>query len=370
MDVQPKIINLAYKLFILIAVVFILYIGKPLIVPLIFAVILSILFFPIVQFLEEKWHFNRIISALTVLIILIILVTGLMSIIYIEFSSVMEKSTGYGTKLKEIYINILQFAQDHFGINKREFINQKGMKIETLIKENYSKLGDFLVVSGTFISNLVLMPIYIFFFLIYRHFFVNFLHMAFPKKENEFIDLILQKLFEVQQNYLIGFFSVMLIVGTLNTIGLLLLGIDNAIFFGFLAALLLIIPYVGVFIGSLIPALVALVTKDSAWYSLGVIGVFTFIQFLEGNFITPHITGSKVSVNAFMAIFSLLAFSMLWGISGMLLALPVTASLKIIFDYTPSLKPIGFLIGQPEEEHLDGISFKKMRFLQKKRKEI
>ena len=80
-----------------------------------------------------------------------------------------------------------------------------------------------------------------------------------------------------------------------------MLGIGNPFFFGFLVALLLLIPYIGVIIGSLLTAVIALATKDSAWYAIGVIGVFGFIQFLEGNFITPKITGSKVSVNAFFA---------------------------------------------------------------------
>ena len=163
---------------------------------------------------------------------------------------------------------------------------------------------------------------------------------------------ILNKLYEVQQNYLIGLFTVMSIVGALNSFGLLILGIDNAFFFGFLAALLLLIPYIGIIIGSILPALVALATKDSLWYPVGVMVIFGFIQFIEGNFITPKITGSKVSINAFVAILSIILFSMLWGIAGMIVALPVIASLKVVFDTIPELKPYGFLIGEPLDEYL------------------
>jgi predicted PurR-regulated permease PerM len=113
----------------------------------------------------------------------------------------------------------------------------------------------------------------------------------------------------------------------------------------------LLIPYIGIIIGSLLPALIALATKDSYWYAVGVIGIFGFIQFLEGNFITPKITGSKVSLNAFVSILSIILFSMLWGIPGMILALPVTASLKVLFDNSDNMKPIGFLLGEAKEKY-------------------
>ena len=153
---------------------------------------------------------------------------------------------------------------------------------------------------------------------------------------------------------------------------MLLLGIGNPLFFGFLAALLLLVPYIGVIIGSLLPAIIALATKDSAWYAFGVIAVFGFIQFLEGNFITPKITGSKVSVNAFVVIASLVLFSMLWGITGMILALPITATLKILFDNTPGYEAYGFLIGEPVDRHLQSNArgrLKKWKSIRKTKKD-
>jgi predicted PurR-regulated permease PerM len=94
----------------------------------------------------------------------------------------------------------------------------------------------------------------------------------------------------------------------------------------------------------------ALVTKDSLWYPAAVIGLFTAVQFLEGNFITPRITGSRVSINAFVGILSLILFGTLWGMGGVILAYPLTAILKVIFDNIEELKPFGFLIGEPENE--------------------
>jgi len=141
---------------------------------------------------------------------------------------------------------------------------------------------------------------------------------------------------------------VILIVGTLNTISLLLLSIQNAFFFGFFAAVLVLVPYIGVAIGSILPIILALITKDSAWYAIGVALSFGVIQFLEGNFITPYIVGSKVSINSFVAIVALILFGNLWGIGGLVLALPLTAIIKVVFDSIDKLKPWGFLLGDVE----------------------
>jgi predicted PurR-regulated permease PerM len=177
--------------------------------------------------------------------------------------------------------------------------------------------------------------------------------------------------YAIQHNYLNGLIKVILIVGILNTIGLLILGIDNAVFFGFFAAILILVPYIGVLIGALLPAILALATKDSAWYAFGVIAIFGFIQFIEGNFITPKITGSKVSINAFIALSSLILFAMLWGIAGMILALPITATLKVIFDNTPGYEAYGFLIGEPVDKQLEStrrFRLKKWKKIRKKKK--
>jgi predicted PurR-regulated permease PerM len=142
---------------------------------------------------------------------------------------------------------------------------------------------------------------------------------------------------------------VILIVAVLNITGLLILGIDYAFFFGALGALLTIIPYVGIFIGALLPILMSLVTKDSAWYAVGVAGIFFFVQILEGNFITPNVVGSKVSINPLVAIVGLILGGMLWGAPGMILAIPFMAVIKVIFDSVEGLRPYGFVLGDSEE---------------------
>jgi predicted PurR-regulated permease PerM len=191
------------------------------------------------------------------------------------------------------------------------------------------------------------MPVFIFFFLFYRRFFKQFLQKLFARTPNDNITEVMLKVQSVVKNYILGLLTVMVIIAALNTVGLLVLGIKYAFFFGALAALLNIIPYIGIFIGSVLPIIMALLTKDSIWYAVGVAGIFAVVQFLEGNFITPNIVGSKVSVNPLAAIIALIIGGMLWGPAGMILSIPFTAILKVIFDHVDSLEPFGFLLGEP-----------------------
>ncbi|HMQ43221.1 AI-2E family transporter [Mariniflexile maritimum] len=341
----------ALNLISLIAVVFILYVLKPFIVPLLFAVILSVMVFPLQSFLENKWRFNRLFATITSVITLLVLTALVFFLISVQFANFMGNSADYSQKLSELFHASVNSLEDTLHIRNNQLFSQKEFQMENIIKDNLDKIVMVLSESTSFLSNLILVPICLFFFLYYRKFFRTFIYKLYKTKSKSFLNAILKKIYLVQQNYLVGLLIVIVIVGFLNSIGLLVLGIGNPFFFGFLAALLLLIPYIGIAIGSLLPALIALATKDSPWYAVGVIGVFAFIQFLEGNFITPKITGSKVSVNAFVVIISLILFSMLWGIAGMILALPITATLKIIFDNTPGYEAYGFLIGEPVDKH-------------------
>jgi predicted PurR-regulated permease PerM len=352
MDQNYKNLSYTSNLLFIIGLVFILYVLKPIVVPLLFAIILSISIFPVVLFFQTKLKLNRAISAVLGILLLVVVVLILFAFIGAQLSDIIDKSDQYSQRLNQIVRSSTRSLESRFGIKKQE-LGIGNSSLTQTIKDNFSSIVSFASSSGTLLADAILIPLYMFFFIFYRKFFRIFLYKVFCKHNSTIkIKLVFTKLYTVQQNYLIGLFTVMGIVGVLNTVALILLGIENPVFYGFLAAFLLLVPYIGILIGSLIPALIALVTKDSYWYSVGVIGAFGFIQFLEGNFITPKVTGSKVSINSFVAILSIIAFSMLWGIAGMIVALPIVASLKVLFDASPSMRPYGFLLGEPQDIHL------------------
>jgi predicted PurR-regulated permease PerM len=134
-------------------------------------------------------------------------------------------------------------------------------------------------------------------------------------------------------------------VAIMNSVALLILGIDYAILLGIIGALLNVIPYIGGIIAVALPMMIAIATKSTAWYAVYVLAAYYFIQLIDNHYIVPKIVASKVKINALFAIIVVLAGNALWGIPGMFLAIPLLAIVKLICDNIESLKPWGFLLG-------------------------
>jgi predicted PurR-regulated permease PerM len=203
---------------------------------------------------------------------------------------------------------------------------------------------------------LALIPIYIFFFLFYREKYKKFIFRITPDDKMKRVNRVIENIQELVQSYLSGVLIVVAVLSVLNSVALLIIGVPYAIVLGILAAVLNIVPYVGVLAGSLIAASIAFITMDSIWYTVAVLASMTFIQFLDNNFITPNITGSKVSINPLAAIIALITGGILWGVPGMILFIPFAGILKAILDSIEELSPYGYLIGT-EDTSKHSVSF-------------
>ena len=324
-----------YKLFVVIALTLVAMVwAADIIIPFAFAGILSVVMLPLVKRLEAR----RVAPALAISIVLLVTIVVLGLLIWLMVGQIMglvADLPNLQAKL-EAFINQTSSTLREFGIST---VDQNKMVADAM-----STVSTFLaaiVLSTTnVISALVQIPIYIFLLLIYRDKFQAFFLALLPGQEFGWK----KDVERVIQGYISGLFLVTMIVAALNTMGLLIVGIDHAIFFGILSGVLTIIPYVGIIIGALFPVVMALITKDSIWYTLGVVIVFTIVQFLEGNFITPRITGSKVSINALAAIIALLIGGKIFGIAGMILAVPGIGLVKILLTYSHHLKPFVILL--------------------------
>lgn len=339
---------------ILICVVLIVFISAKLqviFVPIIFSSIFSVMLYPLACRLE-KWGLSKALAAAVAVMGGSLLCGALLWFLISQISSLNDQAPQLIEKL-DIMIKKLQgHVSSHYGINKSEQSEQLKHQLDNIADNGAKIITGAVKAVASFVTDVMLIPLYVFFLLYFRSFFLDFFYRVFSSADRDIIDQIFSKMYTIIQSWLVGLIVVMAIVGTLNTIGLFILGIQYAALFGFLAAVLLLIPYVGITIGALLPAIMALITKDSYWYAVGVILIFWFIQVLEGNLITPYIVGSKISINPLVSILALILLGNLWGISGLILALPITAMCKVIFDTVPGMRPFGFLLGVPKKHHL------------------
>ena len=207
-----------------------------------------------------------------------------------------------------------------------------------------SLVGSTLQTTASLLFTLFLIPVFMALFMYHRKVFVQFLRMVIPGKYHQQLNKILQQTIHTYFNYIKGMILVYVIVGILNSIGLLALGVKNALLFGMMCAVMTIIPYIGIFISALLPISVIWLEKGNIWYPLGVIAVFSVVQYLEANIIFPKVVGAQLNVSTIAMLIAIIAGGIIWGVSGMILFMPFVAILKIISDNIEELKPLNLLL--------------------------
>ncbi|QTV05560.1 AI-2E family transporter [Faecalibacter bovis] len=339
--------NLATSLLALVLIVLILYFTQTIVLPILFSIILAVMVYPIANLLE-KIKFNRTFSTIFSLLIAMLVFSAISYLIVNQVIDISKDAATITVKLEKLFNESLKWVTKTFQISENELANKALKELESAMATISKYAMTFFSSFGSILTSGILVPIFAFFFLYYRDFFKTFFLKVFKSTPQDKVEDTLSKMYDALQNYMVGQLTVMAIVAVLNTIGLYLIGLEYAWFFGVLASLLMILPYVGIAIGSIFPAIFALATMDSPYYALGIIGWFQVVQFLEGNFITPNIVGGKVSLNPMASMIAIILGGMLFGFAGFILALPIAALLKVVFDSIPQLEAFGYLLGDPE----------------------
>jgi len=123
-------------------------------------------------------------------------------------------------------------------------------------------------------------------------------------------------------------------------------GMPNPVLWGVLAGITNYIPYLGALAMAVILGLVALLHFETTGQAAMIPAVFLVLNFFEGNIITPRLIGQRLALNPVVVFTSVLFWGWIWGVMGALMAVPITAALKIVCDHIEGLAPIGELLGQ------------------------
>ncbi len=323
-------ISKTYQLMaILVIVTLALIYGKSILLPLIFSFFIALALYPVVTFIK-RFLKNKVLSIFVALLLVLSTASFGIYLVSSQFQSLISELPSLQDKFL-IFINgIADYIEDNFHYTSKEQITYLRDGAQNLLKSSGSFFSGAVDTTSSIFSFLTLVPIYVFFILLYSDHFKLFFERVTPEDAEDNYLTVVTKIRSVVQGYIGGMGVVILIIAVLNCIGLFALGIKYALFFGIFSAILTIIPYIGIAIGASLPALFALVTTDSLWYPAGVLIIYAVVQFLEGNVITPKIVGDKVNINPLAAIIALIIGGSIWGIIGMILAIPMTGILQIL----------------------------------------
>jgi predicted PurR-regulated permease PerM len=321
----------------------ILYFGRNIFVPISFALLISFVLYPVCAWLEKK-GIGRLMA--TVLAISLLMILGLLvvALLVYQFVGFLDEWPGIQNKLSQAFLDLKEVISG-YGVSLESQKNlisklsdQSGGNLLSLVKNTISA-------SAFSIVLLVLIPVYAVLILYYRQYWMRILVRVFPSERQESLREMLFLTIKAYYNFIKGMALVYIIVGSLNSVGLLLLGVPHAILFGFIASVLTFIPYVGIIVGSLLPITMAWITYDSIWYPVGIIGIFAFVQYLEANVIFPVAVSNRLNVNTLVMLIAIFAGGILWGMAGMILFVPFVGIAKLIADHNPKWKTVSMILG-------------------------
>ena len=322
---------------------FLIIYGHTFLAPLVFAVFLSILILPLYnlfyRFTRTDW-----LSILFSFLIILSVIAGVMYFFSVQIYSVFSELSEIRETMSHGINKINYLIADKLNLSTEVVGNWINSQVDLLVELPTTYLSKGLSSSSTFLIQSVICLVYMFFLLLYKDAFRNFIISQFPINKREDTLDVLTSISKVSQQYFLGRLLVMVILAVLNSFGLWVLGIGFPILWGTLAAILTIIPYIGTTLGGTLPFIYAFATEDSLWAPVGVVIMYQIVQQLEGNIITPKIVGGTMKLNPFVSIVAMVAGGLMWGITGLIIALPVIAIIKILFDHIELMKPIGLLL--------------------------
>jgi predicted PurR-regulated permease PerM len=343
--------NLSFqKMFYAIATAFalfaILVLAKPILIPLSIALLISFILFPLAKKFES-WKIGKTLAAFLSIFVVILIVAGVIYFFSTQIINVSKEFSNFKDKILSAFADVTLYFNNHISfvenLEKDELFNRmKGWLSDStgfLVSKTVNN-------TATFLAGLLATIVFTFLLLIYRDGLTKAFLAFSPGDKRPKVFKMFKSVQQVGQKYLFGMIVLTIVIGLANSVGLMIIGIDNPFLFGFLGAALAIIPYIGTVLGAVIPVIYAFVSYDSLWMAVAVAILFWFVQLVSDNFLTPRIVGGSLKINALTAILSLFIGAAVWGLAGMILFLPFAAMLKVVCEEFEELQPIALIIGE------------------------
>jgi len=347
---QPFYTKIAMVLLSIIAITYIAIQGQKILAPLLCSILFAMLLLPLAGFLEKKLRFPRSVAAITSVLLLIASISFVLYVVGSQISNLADDWPMFNKQLAASISNLQHWvaATFHFNIQKQQAYISSATN--NLLSSGAAVLSALVTSLSSVMLFLVFVFIDTFFLLFYRRLIVKFLIAVFKEENSTLVYDIIENVQKIVRQYIIGLLIEMAVVATATSTGLLILGAKYAMLLGLITGLFNVIPYIGIFTALSLSVLITFATASSATTILLVAVIIIGIHLIDSNFLFPAIVGSKVRINALITILGAVTGEMVWGIPGMLFAIPVIAIAKIIFDRIESLKPWGLILGDERDE--------------------
>lgn len=307
------------------------------------------LFLPLSRKLERK-GINKAFAAIICILLLLVFFAGVGALLAWQISDLASDVTQMEKRITDAISQLRTSVSNAFGISPE--------RQQEILKKQQSSGGGGMAsaitglmssLMGILTSSLIVL-IYIFLFLFFRSHLKKFIMKLVPDGEKAQAEKVITKGTAVAQKYLSGLAVMIVFLWVMYGIGFSIAGVKNALFFAVLCGLLEIVPFVGNITGTSLTLLMALTQGGGSGMIIGILVTYALVQFIQSYILEPMIVGSEVNINPLFTILGIIAGELIWGVAGMILAIPLLGVIKIICDHIPSLAPYGFLIGEEKKK--------------------
>jgi predicted PurR-regulated permease PerM len=325
-----------------------LYFARQFLIPIAISALLAMLLVPLSRWFENK-SIPRTLASLLCLLFLLSILGGIIYLVSWQASGISENLYQLSNRIEKIIEDIRQFIVENIGITTET-------QMQWMNRQPTSGSGA-IGIAGSLLSSLmsimvkcILVLVYVFLFLSSRSHIKKFILMLVPATDVKETEKIISDAGKVSQKYLSGLGMMIAILWLMYGIGFSIVGVKSAIFFAVLCGLLEIIPFIGNLTGTSLTVLMVISQGGSNGMVLGVFITYMMIQFIQTYILEPLVVGSEVNINPLFTILVLVLMEILWGIPGMIMAIPILGIVKIICDHIEPLKPFGYLIGKEKSK--------------------
>ncbi|MGZ8558630.1 MAG: AI-2E family transporter [Chitinophagaceae bacterium] len=323
------------------------YFAKPFLIPVCFGALSAMLFLPLSRWLERK-KIPKGLAILFCLVLLLSIITIIILVISWQVTDLTREVSAIEIRLRQMAAEVEQFISNRFGIpvKQQEKIWQQHAQNSAAI-DILSNIGS--TIWGLLVD-FILCLVYIFLFMYYRTRIKKFILQLISNQQKENAEQVIHDIQKVTQQYLTGIGWMMLCLWIMYSIGFSIVGVKYAVFFAILCGLLEIVPFIGNLTGNLLAILMVIIQGGGTGMVLAVLVTYAIVQFLQTYLLEPLVVGAEVNINPLSTIIILVLGELLWGIPGLILAIPLLGIVKIICDHIEPLKPYGFLIGHDRKK--------------------
>jgi predicted PurR-regulated permease PerM len=343
-DSFPFYAKFSFNLITIVLLGVIIFLGQDIFMPLCFAIVLAFLLLPVNTWLVKK-GMPQVPAMILSIMVAVMLIVAIVYFLSMQLGQFIEDLPRIRRNLNGQIDTVQQWIRVNLNISKKEQQEAIQSASADMKTTGPGMLGTTFITAASAVIFIFLLPIYTFLILYYRELIRNFFVSIFADKHRTSVEEVLSESRVIIQSYMVGLMIEMAIVAILNATGFMIIGIDNAIFLAVLAAILNMIPYVGMLIAGIVCILVTLATTNNLSDLIWVVVALTVVQFIDNNILMPYVVSSKVKINALVSIIGVLVGGALAGVSGMFLSIPGIAIMKAVFDRVDGLQPWGMILG-------------------------